>query len=98
MGGIASIKTVDHQVNVGGMLTSFTFKLLVGGSIIGDVNLPVDNESIRKMVRGLVLDQANPILDKGFPLPQSHHTILKDTKLTIIQNAIRVDANVEYRL
>ena len=89
---------VGNQVNIGGMITSFSFHLNVGGSVIGTIDLPVDNPSIKEMVRGLVVDQANPFLNKGFPLPQSTHLILKNPALSIIQNAVRVDTMVEYRL
>jgi len=96
--GAASIRTEAGEVNVGGTITSFTFKLAVGGSSIGKVNLPVNNPSIQNLVRGLVVDQANPYLNKGFPLPQSKNLVLKSPSLTIVQNAVRVDSNVEYHL
>merc|ERR1719431_1907360 len=74
--GTASIKK-GTDYSVAGNISSFTFKIAVGGSIIGKVNLPVDNPSIQALVKGLVVEQANPYLNNGFSLPQSHFSAEK---------------------
>jgi hypothetical protein len=96
--GTASMKTLGRQINLCGNINSFTFKMAVGGSTIGAISLPVNNPSIQALVKGLVVDQANPYLNNGFPLPQSNQVVLRSPALTIVQNAVRVDTNVEYHL
>jgi len=96
--GTASIKKIGSSYNVAGNINAFTFKIAVGGSIIGKVNLPVNNPSIQALVKGLVVEQANPYLNNGFSLPQSSKFQLTSPALTIVQSAIRVDSNVVYHL
>ena len=93
----ASIRCYEkNKYKLVGRILSHTFDLSVGGSVIGKVDLPVDNQSIKDMVHGLVVDQANPLLDQGFPLPHSDHFIMKQLSLRVIKHAVQFEANADY--
>jgi len=94
--GSVFIKSINKQLIVGGNIVSFSPALSVGGSVIGEINLPIDNKGINTMIRGLVIDQANPILNKGFPIPKIPDLDFKNSAVGIVQDAIRVETDVSY--
>ena len=84
-----------NQFKLAARITSHKFMLQIGGSTIGKVNLVA--EDIDELVKGFVVEKANNMLGKGFPLPQSDHLVLKYPEVSVIENAVRVDTMFEYR-
>lgn len=96
--GEASLKTVEGQLRICGKINSKKCTLEVGGSHIGDFKLPLDQEHLDQMIDGLVLNQMNPVLANGIPLPQSPQLVLKNPSLTLVKNAVRVGTDFELRI
>jgi len=94
--GQVSLRTVFSSLKVGGNIDEFSFTGDVGGSIIDDINVPFENQSIKDMVRGLVIDKANPFLNQGFPIPKIKDLRFVNPSVTIVKNAIRIDTDVNY--
>jgi len=87
---------VHSNYTIGGKIKDFKFGTRIGGSTVGVVNLPLDNPAVKAMVRGLVIDQANPMIQKGFPLPKVKDLELVNPKVTFVHKAIRIDTDVKY--
>lgn len=94
--GFVKLFDDNGELNVGGNINDFSFKAEVGGSIVGDIVIPVDNKSIKDMVQGLVIDQANPVLNKGFAIPKIKGLTFRSPSVTIVKHAVRVDTDVEH--
>lgn len=92
----AGIKSSNEKLIVFGNVANFSFTAAVGGSIIGDIHIPMDNQSIKDLVRGLVIDQANPILNRGFPIPKIKDLNFRNPKVAFVKNALRVETDVSY--
>ncbi|XP_066918111.1 bactericidal permeability-increasing protein-like [Clytia hemisphaerica] len=94
--GSVFVKSVNKQLNVGGNIVDFTFGLSVGGSVIGEVNLPIDDPSVKMLVKGLIIENANPLLNKGFPIPKVDDLDFINPQVSFVKNAIRVDTDINY--
>jgi len=75
-------------------IDSFRFGGEVGGYTLGKFNLPLDGPEIRGIVQVLIWF-VEPILEKGFPLPTTKELKLTNEKITFVENAARVEADLE---
>jgi len=94
--GKAKLFTQHSAVYVGGRIDAFTWTGQLGGSIFGDIDIPMNNKLITDIVQAFVINTANPILDKGFPIPRIPGLRLINPKLTVVKNAIRVETDIRY--
>jgi len=94
--GTVFMKSINNQLLVGGNIANFTFTLSVAGSVIGTIKLPVEDNLVQTLVSGLVIDQTNPILNRGFPIPKIQGLDFKNSAVGIVQNTIRVETDVSY--
>jgi len=96
--GRASLKTVSNKVRICGKIYSQKCSLKVGGSIFGDVKLPLDQTQIDDIILGLVVNQVNPLLAAGIPLPQNDKLVLKNPGIMFVKNAVRVGTDFQIRI
>jgi len=94
--GSAFVKVVNGLLNVGGNIADFSFSVAIGGSVIGDINIPFNDPSMTQLVKGLVIENANPLLNKGFPIPRIQDLSFVSPQVSFVQNAIRIDTDIKY--
>lgn len=94
--GSVFVKVVNKILNVGGNIADFSFSASIGGSVIGEISLPINDPSIKMLVKGLVIDNANPLLNKGFPIPRIDDLDFVAPQVSFVKNAIRIDTDIKY--
>jgi hypothetical protein len=89
--GAVSITSGAQKIKAN--IDGFTFKAEIGGYTLGKFNLPLDGPEVKAIVQ-MVIDIVNPVMDMGFPLPSLPGVGLQNTAITFVQNAVRVEADM----
>merc|ERR1719376_357142 len=88
-----SVSVSNGATRIHAQINGFNFNVEVGGYTLGKYNLPLDDPMIQGVVQAII-QMANPMLAKGFPLPTVSGLKLKNERVTFVQNAVRVEGDV----
>jgi len=92
-------KHYNGEHNINGEITSFDYKSKIEVDYFPDLDMkliPIDSPIIKELLNLAIIEYVNPVLQKGFPLPNLGDVTLYNFKINLLKNAIQVGSDVKY--